>query len=839
MKNRKMLAIVSMLFVFVASACVFLKNNRFLSSMENDVLPDVATDWYRDYTYTKDDDNKTITLTKYNGTATEVYVPKTATISSKSYSVIISGGIYRDNTGITSVEFESGVKAGTTLAHLFDGCTSLTIVKFNGMTTDNVTNMSYMINKTAVTELDISSFNSTNATNLLYVFNSNFSKIKLGNFNFKMSNIKGYPFGRGTWIREEDGEEYNAVDLALESSSRDISGTYRKVRNIVDEMSISGSVTYKLGPIESFEDFTTTNSTYFGFTDNKYIYLKNVPSEEKTSFSITGDASVVAKNVVSDINDNKYHLKITLSNVKLYDLKTIDGASKLYGGLLLINSNNTLALRSNFYKTLANFRNDENIVLRGATTDVNVKLEILDQNNEPVSGNYLFSVYDLDTPSPKNPNGLPSHSEGEGYGSYSEGIKLLEGYDEDSLKMYSKTFLKKENGRIYGSHMDMSTELSEMIIKVNADNFGFNWKGSDCGTNISGLYQPQTVEIIKQDENGTILPGAQLSLYDNSNNLVSTWTTTSEHKLFFLNPGKYTLKENTTPEGYEKANDLEFYIDTDGSIIIDYSNVDKVRMTDNFKRYSYIVNYLDKETNRPIHDPKNVNNVIYNAKIKSSDEIININNYKYNSADKEELTIDVDNNIINLYYDRIKGGVVEKHIDEINNTILYEENHTLPVGDEYNIPSKTFEKYKLIENKLPTNAKGIVTEEGQEVIYYYRKIVNVITKVNGEGGTIEGDEPVLETDDSTPNKIVIKADENHYIEKVTINGEKIKITNINTMILENFKTMIEDKLIEVSFGDIIQEVPKTDNNTILPIIAIFVLIVGLIIIAIQTKKVCK
>ena len=56
------------------------------------------------------------------------------------------------------------------------------------------------------------------------------------------------------------------------------------------------------------------------------------------------------------------------------------------------------------------------------------------------------------------------------------------------------------------------------------------------------------------------------------------------------------------------------------------------------------------------------------------------------------------------------------------------------------------------------------------------------------------------------------------------------------MILENFKIMKEDKLVEVSFGDIIKEVPKTDKNTILPIISIMVLAVGMLIVIIQSKK---
>ena len=99
------------------------------------------------------------------------------------------------------------------------------------------------------------------------------------------------------------------------------------------------------------------------------------------------------------------------------------------------------------------------------------------------------------------------------------------------------------------------------------------------------------------------------------------------------------------------------------------------------------------------------------------------------------------------------------------------------------------------------------------------------------------DEEVLEEKDSTPNKIVIKTDDNHYIEKVTINGEEIEITDNKEMILENFKAMEEDKIVEVSFGEIIKEVPKTDKNTILPIISFITLVIGVIIFLFQYKKI--
>ena len=85
----------------------------------------LPTDWYTSFTYEKDEGNSTITLTRYNGTDTEVTIPATATISGKTYSVIVSGNstktnsLFSGNTSLTKVTFQEGVKAGSSLEYLF------------------------------------------------------------------------------------------------------------------------------------------------------------------------------------------------------------------------------------------------------------------------------------------------------------------------------------------------------------------------------------------------------------------------------------------------------------------------------------------------------------------------------------------------------------------------------------------------------------------------------------------------------------------------------------------------------------------------------------------------
>ena len=94
------------------------------------------------------------------------------------------------------------------------------------------------------------------------------------------------------------------------------------------------------------------------------------------------------------------------------------------------------------------------------------------------------------------------------------------------------------------------------------------------------------------------------------------------------------------------------------------------------------------------------------------------------------------------YYKKVAGGVIENHIDITTNEILASEEHQGNVGDTYDIPSRNFDGYDLVEvdsegnNMLPENAIGTMTEEEIVVNYYYIKQTKVkveyIDKLTGE-----------------------------------------------------------------------------------------------------------
>ena len=73
------------------------------------------------------------------------------------------------------------------------------------------------------------------------------------------------------------------------------------------------------------------------------------------------------------------------------------------------------------------------------------------------------------------------------------------------------------------------------------------------------------------------------------------------------------------------------------------------------------------------------------------------------------------------YYEPVYTGLIENHIDDKTGKILETETHEIQVGENYNIPSKEFEGYDLVEEKLPANAEGTMGEEVVTVNYYYIK----------------------------------------------------------------------------------------------------------------------
>ena len=134
----------------------------------------IQEEWYKDYDY-KLEDGK-IRLNDYTGTATEVYVPKTAVIEGVTYQTDISaekvdsssGGFYihsvwgysydregvNINEQVKKITFESGFTFPENSYGLFYGCGYLEEVNFSEVDTSNVINMSCMFSSSSISNIN-------------------------------------------------------------------------------------------------------------------------------------------------------------------------------------------------------------------------------------------------------------------------------------------------------------------------------------------------------------------------------------------------------------------------------------------------------------------------------------------------------------------------------------------------------------------------------------------------------------------------------------------------------------------------------------------------------------
>ena len=96
--------------------------------------------------------------------------------------------------------------------------------------------------------------------------------------------------------------------------------------------------------------------------------------------------------------------------------------------------------------------------------------------------------------------------------------------------------------------------------------------------------------------------------------------------------------------GYEfdSLNPEKLVIDVENNVI----NIYYTKRTD----LSYTVNYLEKDTNKVLNQSKVVNDVKFETVINAGEEIIDITGYEFDSLNPEKLVIDVENNVINIYY---------------------------------------------------------------------------------------------------------------------------------------------------------------------------------------------
>ena len=157
-----------------------------------------------------------------------------------------------------------------------------------------------------------------------------------------------------------------------------------------------------------------------------------------------------------------------------------------------------------------------------------------------------------------------------------EGAKL-EVTDEDGKVVDSWTSGKEAHiiKELVAGKKYTLTETIPADGYVTAESITFTVEDSSKAQKIEMKDDVTKVKISKQDIAGKELPGAKLTILDQDGKVVESWTSTEKaHYIEMLPIGKYTLREETAPDGYLVAKDVEFEV-KDTSVVQHVTMVDE------------------------------------------------------------------------------------------------------------------------------------------------------------------------------------------------------------------------------------------------------------------------
>ena len=151
-------------------------------------------------------------------------------------------------------------------------------------------------------------------------------------------------------------------------------------------------------------------------------------------------------------------------------------------------------------------------------------------------------------------------------------------------------------------------------------------------------------------------------------------------------------------------------------------------------KYKYTINYLEKDTNIVLQEPKEVFDAEYEETIISSKEVIKIPGYYYDNCDKESITIQIDEakNVVNIYY-TIRTDIkykIEYYYDEIK-----DEEKTIEGQATYKETINSYED-KIIEGYIlvKEEKKPLTIEENENKnimkIYYAKEMAAKVQYIN-------------------------------------------------------------------------------------------------------------
>ena len=182
--------------------------------------------------------------------------------------------------------------------------------------------------------------------------------------------------------------------------------------------------------------------------------------------------------------------------------------------------------------------------------------------------------------------------------------------------------------------------------------------------------------------------------------------------------------EVITIDGYvfNSVNPEELTIGTDSNVM----NIYYTKRTD----LSYTVNYLEKDTNKVLNQSKVVNDVEFETVINAGEEIIDITGYEFDSLNPEKLVIDVENNVINIYYTkRTDLSYTVNYLEKDTNKVLNQSKEVNNV--EFNAVINASDEIITIDGYVfnSVNPEELTITTGSNVINIYYTVLHGTVKV--------------------------------------------------------------------------------------------------------------
>ena len=341
----------------------------------------------------------------------------------------------------------------------------------------------------------------------------------------------------------------------------------------------------------------------------------------------------------------------------------------------------------------------------------------------------------------------------------------------------------------YGSNttIEMSSikwDTFGLLVENGATNYvgaGNQWhldgmsEVSNSGSVTINYYEKGTTNKLAESqtvtaEAGTVINGA------NYKKTITGYTYTS------ANPSQYTIVKKQTGEinlYYSKGSFAYTvnYLDKDtnesvhpaktgsgdfGQIITEnaidipgYNKVDPtsqnitIKVTDNVITFyyekkndlSYTVQYLEKDTNKELHDSVTKDNVTMKTVVDAGDEIIDISGYHYVSADPEQLTVGANaaDNVIKIYYKANTNTEykVEHYLQKLSGDgydLADTDKLTGTTGKEVTAKAKSYTGFTFDDSVKGTVKSGVIAGDGSLILrlYYTRNTYKVTYAYTGD-----------------------------------------------------------------------------------------------------------